>query len=109
MYGGSNYANHSSSALKIFVAALGFLNLPVFATYFALRVKNLIVAAVLTWLALLLCPYFAFSLHAFFAALLNQSTAGDSPYLDVLLSNAGFAYLACFLLWHSLSRRIYSF
>ena len=30
----------------------GFLTLPIFATYFALRVNNLIAAAVLTWIAL---------------------------------------------------------
>ena len=45
----------------MFVTALGFFTLPVFATYFALRVKNLIVAAALTWLALFLCPFFAFA------------------------------------------------
>ena len=38
-----------------FVAANGFLTLPVFATYFALRVKNLIGAALLTWTAVALC------------------------------------------------------
>ena len=43
-----------------FILACGFLTLPVFATYFALRVKNLIVAAVLTWIAL--CIPYAFAM-----------------------------------------------
>jgi hypothetical protein len=100
--------DYMDSGLKIFVTAMGFLTLPVFATYFALRVKNLIVAAVLTWLALFLCPYFAFSAHAFVSNFISGLTVEDL-YAGVFLSNLGFALLACFLLSHSLSRRIYSF
>jgi len=97
-----------NTGLKIFIAAIGFLTLPIFATYFAMRVKNLIVAAALTWAALLLCPTFAFQAHALFV----DSMAGENVellYAEVLWSNFVFAMLACFLLSHSLSRRIYSF
>lgn len=99
----------SSPEFQIFVTAIGFLTLPVFATYFALRVKNLFVAAALTWLALLLCPYFAFTLLG------ALSILGDIPLVPPILygvpflTNLAFALLACFLLRHSLSRRIYSF
>jgi ABC-type Na+ efflux pump permease subunit len=99
----------SSPEFQIFVTAIGFLTLPVFATYFALRVKNLFVAAALTWLGLLLCPFFAFTLLG------ALSILGDIPLVPPILygvpflTNLAFALLACFLLRHSLSRRIYSF
>ena len=96
-----------------FTLACGFLALPVFATYFALRVKNLIVAAVLTWIALFL-PFFALFLPFFF--LLSHwvrfyySYPTDTGFIiAIFFSYAAFALLACFLLRHSLSRRIYSF
>ena len=96
-------------SVQIFVIAIGFLTLPVFATYFALRVKNLIVAAALTWLALFLCPYFAFTALAFLAGSFHTDLPQASLYAAVFLSDLAFALLACFLLRHSLSRRIYSF
>jgi len=99
----------TNPAFQTIVAAIGFLTLPVFATYFALRVKNLIVAAVLTWLALFLYPFLAFSVLASLSAIFNAQLPPASLYLAVLLSNLAFALLACFLLRHSLSRRIYSF
>ena len=97
------------ASVPIFVITIGFLTLPVFATYFALRVKNLIMAAVLTWLALFLCPYFAFTALAFLAGSFHTDLPQASLYAAVFLSNLTFALLACFLLRHSLSRRIYSF
>jgi ABC-type Na+ efflux pump permease subunit len=82
------------------ILACGFLALPIFATYFALRVKNLIVAAVLTWIVL--------CLPALSAPPLFRHDPG--PMLrTVFLSYVCFALLACYLLRHSLSRRIYSF
>ena len=91
---------------KPFFLACGFLTLPVFATYAALRVKNLIVAAVLTWLAM--------SVPAAFAAEVGQTIRSDSLEMwlmppIVFLSYGACALLTCFLLRHSLSRRIYSF
>jgi ABC-type Na+ efflux pump permease subunit len=87
--------------------ACGFLTLPVFATYFALRVKNLIVAAVLTWIALCLPALFAEAACQLF---LDNDWAGLGFMAPIiLLSYGAFALLACFLLRHSLSRRIYSF
>jgi ABC-type Na+ efflux pump permease subunit len=94
---------------QIFVTAIGFLTLPVFATYLALRVKNLIVAAALTWVTLLLCPFSAFSVIAFLREFFHAQVTLASLYLGVSLAILAFALLACFLLRHSLSRRIYSF
>jgi ABC-type Na+ efflux pump permease subunit len=90
-----------------FILACAFLTLPVFATYFALRVKNLIVAGVLTWIALCLPAAFATEFIQMFT---------NSDQLEMwlippmaLLSYGAFTLLTCFLLRHSLSRRIYSF
>ncbi len=94
---------------QVFVLAMGFLTLPVFATYFALRIKNLIVAAALTLLALYVCRAFAFyALDSISGGTLKGMPPG-SLYGGVFLAHFGFALLACFLLRHSLSRRIYSF
>jgi ABC-type Na+ efflux pump permease subunit len=90
-----------------FMLACGFLALPVFATYFALRVKNLIAAAVLTLVAV--------AIPASFAGEAVQALTGSGQVarllmpIMVLLSYAAFTLLTCFLLRHSLSRRIYSF
>jgi ABC-type Na+ efflux pump permease subunit len=86
------------------VLACFFLALPFCATYFALRLKNLIAAAVLTWVALFIPPFVAGGL-VFFE--LNR----DATTYCTLLIAANFALvlLVCFLLRHSLSRRIYSF
>jgi hypothetical protein len=101
-------SEHTISNLQMIVALSAFLSLPVFATYFALRVKNLIVAAALAWLALFLCPFFAFCAFGCFSGLLGFIPAA-LIYIGVFMTNAAFALLACFLLRHSLSRRIYSF
>jgi hypothetical protein len=83
-----------------------FLSLPVFATYFALRVKNLIVAAVLTWVALWLPFMLAGESVGMFTDPDEARLAMES---SVIVSYLGFALLACAMLRHSLSRRIYSF
>ncbi|MGA3180067.1 MAG: hypothetical protein ABSF38_06985 [Verrucomicrobiota bacterium] len=111
---GSFYSYHSfdpmaNPGFQIFVTAIGFLTLPVFATYFALRVKNLFVAAALTWLALLLCPYFAFMALGALSIFFDRPLIPSVLYEGVFLTSLAFALLACFLLRHSLSRRIYSF
>jgi len=102
-------SSHRDSGLHLIVAGCGFLALPVFATYFALRVKNLIVAAALTWVALFLCPYAAFSALASVSGLLGGYLPTEVLCLGVIMANLGFASLTFFLLNHSLSRRIYSF
>jgi hypothetical protein len=87
----------------VFPLACAFLALPVFATYFALRVKNLVLGAVLTWIALGAPAMLAAETSYFFA---NK----DDPLpVLVLLCYGAFAALTCFMLRHSLSRRIYSF
>jgi len=88
---------------QLFVMACAFFTLPVFATYFALRVKNLVVGAVLTWVALG-APAMLAAETGFFL-----TGSGDPPPMLVLLSYGAFAALTCFMLRHSLSRRIYSF
>ena len=89
-----------------FSLACLFLALPVFATYFALRVKNLIVAAVLTWVALWIPE---FLVQAAFVNFVGDFEPNSMTLPPIFLSYSGFALLACFLLRHSLSRRIYSF
>ncbi len=87
----------------------GFLTLPIFATYSALRVKNLIGAAVLTWIALCMPTLFASAaVGPFFHYRPNRFDLVWLP-MAVLLFNGIFALLASFLLRHSLSRRLYSF
>jgi ABC-type Na+ efflux pump permease subunit len=92
----------------VFVLTCLFLSLPVFATYFALRVKNLIVAAVLTWVALWIPG--GLVLEACEDAGVGYD-GGDMGVMlpAVFLSYLAFALLARSLLRHSLSRRIYSF
>jgi hypothetical protein len=80
-----------------------FLVLPFCATYFALRVKNLIVAAMLTWIALGIPPFLALN----FSYLVGVSNSAFVFML--LLSSFGLIWVVTFLLDHSLSRRIYSF
>jgi ABC-type Na+ efflux pump permease subunit len=89
------------------IVACGFLTLPVFATYFALRVKSLPGATVLTWVALCVPVLFAAAATDLFVES-HRAQMGFMPPV-VFLSNGAFALLACFLLRHSLSRRIYSF
>jgi hypothetical protein len=86
----------------------GFLTLPIFATYFALRVKNLIAAAVLTWIALFTPVIFALLGMDPFAYRPNRYDVLLFAPL-VLFWNGAFALLTGFLLRHSLSRRLYSF
>jgi hypothetical protein len=95
----------SETVLPEFVLACGFFVLPVFATYFALRVKNLLAGAALTWIALLLPPAFACAT----ASLFTQNVPLGVILSLIFLANASFAMLVCFLLRHSLSRRIYAF
>ena len=85
--------------------ACGFLALPFCATYFALRVKNLIVAAALAWVALLIPPFIAMSCCNGFEIEGNEARF----CVLLLLSDLELVLLVCFLLRHSLSRRIYSF
>ncbi len=94
-----------------FAVVAAFFNLPVFATYFALRVKNLIVAGVLTWIALLIAPYIGLGLVAIPCRLfsVDYQSSNIFIFMGIFLGNAAFAALVCFLLRHSLSRRIYSF
>ena len=92
----------------MFIISCLFFTLPVFATYFALRVKNLIVAAVLTWVALWIPSCFVMgALGDVGRHYYGRDIGVILP--AVFISYLAFALLACFLLRHSLSRRIYSF
>jgi len=90
----------------VFIHACLFFTLPVFATYFALRVKNLVVAAALTWVALCVPE---FTVESACANFVGDFQMDSSAIQLIFLSYLAFALLACFLLRHSLSRRIYSF
>ena len=103
-------------AIRLLVVCV-LMTLPVFALYFALRVKNMIVAAGMTW-AVICLPFL-------FAFLFLKLWVGDLSFywevreFDLIpkiwvsaavgLGNVALALVACFLLRHSLSRRIYSF
>lgn len=95
--------------LALFIIVCGFLTLPVFATYFALRLKNLIVAAVLTWVALWIPWFLAEEAFENFVGVAYEQGMGFMMILPMFLSYLAFALLARSLLRHSLSRRIYSF
>jgi ABC-type Na+ efflux pump permease subunit len=102
----------SKQLLAYFVIILGFCNLPLFATYFALRVKNMIAAGVLTTVAVYLAP--VFGVMVFLGPLLflaGGTNVKDLSFIAaaIFLGNILFAGLTVFLLHHSLSRRIYSF
>jgi ABC-type Na+ efflux pump permease subunit len=105
----------------------GFITLPVFALYFTLRVRNSIVAAGLTWTALLLpfllvMPLLGFVWHrqqvlrfdgfwrrqpeSYFQF---QRIPFDWLAVDWSLVNLAFAVAAFFLLRRALSRRLFSF
>lgn len=71
---------------------------------FCTRVKNLIAAAALTWVVLCLPAVTAPELY-----LHNGPLDLGSVLLVIVFSYSAFALLACFMLRHSLSRRIYSF
>jgi len=87
-----------------------FLSLPVFATYFALRVKNLIVAAFLTWVAVVVSTSFGALAMGTVNSFLNLNDPSEVQVaFGFLLGSLSFTLLTCFLLRHSLSRRIYSF
>jgi ABC-type Na+ efflux pump permease subunit len=95
-----------SALLVILTVASGFLALPFFVTYSALRVKNLILAAVLTWIAMFVAYLFAGA----FLGLTELDQVHPIFFVAIcFVSYAAFALLTCFLLRHSLSRRIYSF
>jgi len=89
------------------VAACAFLTLPVFATYFALRVKGLIAASMLTVVATALPTVMGFAAVEWLPGQARFEAVW--PPLLLGLSNGAFAVLACRLLQHSLARRIYSF
>jgi ABC-type transport system involved in cytochrome c biogenesis permease component len=103
----SNDDYFDASLTGAVVVAYGFLTLPIFATYSALRVKNLIVATVLTWIALFVPQIFAAESIQMFT---DFDEVGPIFMLVIdFLSYGAFTLLTCFLLRHSLSRRIYSF
>jgi hypothetical protein len=104
MWGTSSaYLNPYEVFRQLFVMACAFFTLPVFATYFALRVKNLVVGAVLTWVALGAPAMLAEETGYFLRS------SGEPDAILVFFSYGAFAALTCFMLRHSLSRRIYSF
>ena len=89
----------------ILIAANLFIALPIFATYAALRLKNLIGAAALTWLGAFLVWFTAMTMTEFFYA----REVNGVGWFALEASNAGYIALTFYLLRHSLSRRIYAF
>jgi ABC-type Na+ efflux pump permease subunit len=99
------------------LAVCGFLSMPVFTTYFALCVKNVIGAAVLTWGALFCVYVIAEVLHYFLDRYFQGYMPGsDTLDLDLIwfpisIVAATFALTLpiYFRLRRNLSRRMYSF
>jgi ABC-type transport system involved in cytochrome c biogenesis permease component len=112
-YGGSRVVSFEPALmLTYFTVALGFLNLPVFATYFALRVRNLIAAGIMTGVCVFLAPIFGLLVFINGFELVTSMNVHGSLLpvaIGFLLGNASFAAITVFLLHHSLQRRIYSF
>lgn len=102
------YDTSSSFTVVEWELLCGFLALPVFATYFALRVKNLIVASVLTWIALSL-PVILVQEVASLVETSERELSASSLAVGLIITYAISIWLACFLLRHSLSRRLYAF
>jgi len=105
-YGQSSHIFNEDNFIPRFIFGCGFLVLPFCATYSALRVKNLIVAGVLTWVGLVLPLYVAAILTSARGELADHKAM--FCFL-LLLANLALVALVSFLLRHSLSRRIYSF
>ncbi|HTA30581.1 MAG TPA: hypothetical protein VK731_08840, partial [Candidatus Cybelea sp.] len=82
-----------------------YLLLPIFATYSALHVKNLLVISALTWAALLLPPCACWSLWNEAASIGFVSESGQAAGLAVLVGNIISARLAVWLLRQGLLRR----
>jgi hypothetical protein len=111
--GTTRYGTFDSEDALIYVAiTMGFLNLPVFATYFALRVKNMVAAGILTAITVYLAP--VFGVLVFIGGIqmiagLHVTSSNIWIAVGFVLGNVFFAAIVVFLLHHSLSRRIYSF
>lgn len=93
----------------LWFTVFGYLSLPVFATYFALRARNLIIGAVLTWVALILAPLMGYGALDQLCWRLGINYSTTTGCMGALAGDVAFVFLVCFLLRHSLSRRIYSF
>ena len=85
-----------------------FLTLPIFATYSVMRTKGMVRATVLTMVSVFL-P-FLFATSAIAVVEIDGPEESLIPMtLIFLFSYGAFASVACFLLRHSLSRRLYAF
>jgi hypothetical protein len=99
----------SNSPWGYFAIVIGFFALPVFATFFALRVKNLLLAAAYTWLALLLAPLAG---EVVFVQLASLAQAGPNlmlMYAGIATGNAAGVWLVVRALHGRLARRAYAF
>jgi ABC-type transport system involved in multi-copper enzyme maturation permease subunit len=94
--------NDSWFWLKNLEIAAIFLMLPVFASCIALRAKNLFLASVLTWAAMLFGPAAGWLV---FMPLQNPVAS----FFGVIVGQVGSAFLAYALVRRSLERRSYSF
>ncbi len=111
-YGTSSNQENVQFALVVF---MGFFTLPFIGLYWSLRLKRLWTAWLLIWVMGGFLPL-AFGIPlgdalAIFLDYLAMPTIGDPicRAIMICLSQIAFARLACFLLRHSLSRRIYPF
>ena len=99
------------------VSVVAFATLPFIGLYFSLRLKRLLVAWLLTWIMGGFLPLaFGYSLaglihgYGYLPGMYYMSSEPTQfTAIMICLCQIVFATLACFLLRHSLSRRIYPF
>ncbi len=103
----------ANSPLREFAVIVGFFALPVYATLSALRVRNIVLAALYTWLALLVAPLAGAGLVQVVAGYDPQiaDVAPDLGWfcLGVLAGHAALVVLAFWDLRQRLARRDYAF
>jgi hypothetical protein len=88
---------------------VGFFTLPVFATFSALRVKNMVLATAYTWVMLALAPVMSVLGLALAARLSGAKPALAPLFLGTLAGNAICVLVILRALRRGLARRNYSF
>jgi len=95
---------------RFYLEGCGVLSLPFFAMYFALCVKNVILAVVLTCMLMFFSSVIGFGMLWLIQFLsCDDFYSNRSSAIGIAAGNMGLALMAYFRLRHNLSRRIYSF
>ncbi|HUD45223.1 MAG TPA: ABC transporter permease subunit [Candidatus Baltobacteraceae bacterium] len=108
-FGGWDARRTGLSAVRNFSMIVGFFTLPVFATFSALRVKNMVLATAYTWVMLALAPVMSVLGLALAARLSGAKPALAPLFLGTLAGNAICVLVILRALRRGLARRNYSF